>query len=177
MRSGITNAMTQSDKFIFLDIDGVLNNRRTHTVKPYDVPGISKCNLDVLKEIAERTGTRPVLISDWRLSFDSRDHKQAMAGYITKKLLSIGLTLDLVSTEYRYSDRTLDIKHWIESHPTSGYVILDDMNFDGYCDPAVYPHWIRPDSKKGLVPAHADEAVRIMDGPVTHITYRERSIL
>ena len=157
------------ERYIFLDIDGVLNNRRTHILRTCNVPGISMSNLKILKEIVDRTGGKPVLISDWRMSFHEQDHMRKMARYITDKLNSIGLTFELVSNEYSYSDRAIDIRNWLETHPADGYIILDDLEFKGYLHPSVAKHWIRPDSEKGLVPEHIDQAVQKMLLPVEPI--------
>ena len=71
-------------KYIFLDIDGVLNSSRTRAKSPYDCPGIGKKHLDILKTIADKTDGKIVLISDWRLSFLPDDHMPKMADYIVK---------------------------------------------------------------------------------------------
>lgn len=159
----------KAESYIFLDIDGVLNSKRTHSIQPYGCSGIGGAQLAVLKEIVDLTHGKIVLISDWRLSFLPDDHMPEMGKYIRNRLNKVGLQFELVSLNHRYENRTMEIAKWIRLHPTNGYIILDDDVWPGYDLPEVYPHWIHTDWKKGLLLKHVDEAVMKMQEPVKEI--------
>jgi len=156
----------EMSNYIFLDIDGVLNSKRTNARGPYYNPGIGKKHLDILKIIAERTYGEIVLISDWRLSFLPNDHMPKMADYISQKFDSVKLPLAIVSENHRYELRVNEIANWIQNHPTDGYIIIDDCDWPGYEMDTVKPHWVQTDSRKGLEEKHIEEAVAKMSAPV-----------
>ena len=56
-----SGAMVMS-KYVFLDVDGVLNCRRTKARGTYDVPRIGKKYLDILKTIVDKTNGKIVLM-------------------------------------------------------------------------------------------------------------------
>lgn len=155
--------------YVFLDIDGVLNSRQTRAKAPYNCKGIGNKHLRILKAIVEKTNSNIVLISDWRLSFLPNDHMPDMANYITKRLQSVGLSFELVSSNHIYEIRAQEIKNWINTHKTEGYIILDDNDNIWYHNNAISPHWIHTDYKKGLTEEHIQEAIVKMQEPVINI--------
>lgn len=154
--------LNKEQKYVFIDIDGVLNCGSTGARNPYGNAGIEKKKLDLLKKIVDETEAEIVLISDWRLSFLPHDEFPEMADYITKKLSSVGLTLQLVSDVPRYEDRADEIRRWFEKHPCKGFVILDDDDFSGYHDADLMPHWIRTQYRKGLTEEESERAIAIL---------------
>ena len=156
----------EMSNYIFLDIDGVLNSKRTKARGPYDNPGIGKKHLDILKIIADKANGEVVLISDWRLSFLPDDHMPKMADYVSRKFDAAGLPLALVSKNHRYENRVDEIARWIQNNPTEGFIILDDSNWPGYEMETVRPHWVQTDSRKGLEEKHIEEAIAKMAVPV-----------
>lgn len=158
-------------KYIFLDIDGVLNSRLTRAKAPYDCKGIGKKHLAVLKEIVNQTDGEIVLISDWRLSFLPNDHMPLMADYIATTLNKQGLSLELVSTNHQYEIRSKEIKEWIKTHKTEGYIILDDGDDKWYNIDSIRPHWVHTDYRKGLTEEHIPEAISKMMLPVIPIEF------
>ena len=62
-------------KYIFLDIDGVLNSEEMLNHKPFPkcrgMMGIEKSKVKRLKQIVEATGAEIVLTSSWKKSFDA----------------------------------------------------------------------------------------------------------
>ena len=148
------------NKFIFLDIDGVLNNARTKAL-------ISDGKLRLLKGIAEKTDAKIVLISDWRLSFLPGDHLPEKADYIRKKMDQCGLSLELVSYVHRYENREKEIRDWLAAHPCDGFVILDDQD-ELYEDPFFLSRLVSPNWREGLTEQQAEQAVQIL-GTVVRI--------
>lgn len=157
---------SEMSNYIFLDIDGVLNCKQTRARAPYNIQGIGKKHLNVLKTIADRTNGRIVLISDWRQSFLPDDHMPKMADYITKKLDSVGLSLEIVSENHCYESRVDEIAEWIRKHPTEGFIIIDDTYEEGYKTAAIQTHWVQTDYKRGLEEKHIEEAVEKMAVPI-----------
>ena len=155
-------------RYIFLDIDGVLNNRRTHTISPYGCKGVSKKNIDVLKEIINKTKGQIVLISDWRLSFLPNDHMPQMAVYITKKMHEAGLEFMLVSENRQYENRAKEIIRWLNEHPAEGYIIIDDEEYH-YREEPLRLHLVHIKENKGLTSRNVPEAIEKMSLPITLI--------
>lgn len=165
------------NNYIFLDIDGVLNHTYMYwPVGPYDLPGIHPDHLNILKQIVEKTNSKLVLISDWRLSFLPGDHMPYMADYIKGKLNSVGLPLELASHVHKYEDRGIEIKNWINTHKTSGYVILDDDFYPSYYHPELIKHWVRIDSKVGLTDANTEEINQKINVPVVSFEITEEEM-
>ena len=156
-------------KYIFLDIDGVLNNNYTKNIAPYGCKGINNNCLNILKTIVNKTNGKIVLISDWLLSFLPDDHMPDMAKYITEKLYSKNLSFELISYDRLYFNRVESIKNWIETHKTEGYIILDDYNYKLYYLDSVYPHWLHINNKKGLRNEHIKEAIEKINIPIQDI--------
>ena len=105
----------QRIKVIFLDIDGVLNSKRTPN--PKDLPYIvDKRRVRLFKKLVARTRAKVVLVSDWRHDpaglFAARFH---------------GVRYQDVTPEHPKSPRGDQIRAWLRKHPNvSRYVVIDD---------------------------------------------------
>ena len=101
-------------KVIFLDIDGVVNNKRTKenfqgfmTVDP--------AMAAVVQRIVRNTGCEIVLLSSWRLFQNGRDK-------VERKICKFA---DI--TPILHAPRGYEIKVWLTRHPEiEQYAILDD---------------------------------------------------
>lgn len=118
-------------KVIFLDIDGVLNNRKSmndafnngifptgnammHTVDPDCV--------DRLKKFVETTGASIVVSSTWRIFMD--EVHRAFKWCKWEDAPIIGRT-------GKFGARGLEIDEWLKHNPqVTKYVIFDDDSFD-----------------------------------------------
>ena len=157
------------NKFIFLDIDGVLNGNDTHFIrlnKQQNTIGIGRKQLSCLNKIVEETDAKIVLISDWRLSFLPDDHLPKMASYITKKLAEIGLSLSLVSNVHRFEIRGEEIRKYIRENPCNGFVIIDDTDYKEYYEKDLYPHFLQTNYKKGLEEKDIKNAIEKLNIPL-----------
>lgn len=118
--------------YIFLDVDGVLNNKN-HYQKMYKKYGGRFCcenmpfnprSLKNLKWIIERTGgknkTKIVLSSSWRMSNNCMVVLKA-------RLAEYGMKQELVTPQIN-GERGLEIKTWLDDNTTvdDSYVIIDD---------------------------------------------------
>ena len=133
------------DKYIFLDIDGViatsdyLDEANMWTINPY--------KLELLKNIINKTNAKIVLSSSWRKHSVEDTIKYMLNNSFTLATLIIGVTI----RAYHYIDknerihlsipRGVEIKQWIDTHIHSDngknwtrkkekidftYIILDD---------------------------------------------------
>jgi hypothetical protein len=135
-------------KVIFLDIDGVLNCKKTRNPRglPYVVdPKL----LRRFKRLIDRTGAKVVLSSTWR--YDP-------AGLFSAKRQGIpftGVTPDLPKRPRRD-----EILAWIKDHPrVTRYAIVDDED-----DELDELPLFQPSAKTGLTQKIVNGAARYLDG-------------
>ena len=132
-------------KVIFLDIDGVLNDnnyfmsnhdvvKKMYQERKYhsdditfnvdlEMMNIDLNKLAILKDITDKTGAKVVITSSIK--------KKKYYSYIESKLIGFGIPIIGV-TEDDISNRGTGIRHYLEEHDVSEYVILDDDIFDDY---------------------------------------------
>ena len=101
-------------KVLFLDIDGVVNNKRTEK-KSLRLMAIDPAMAALVQRIVQNTGCAIVLSSSWRLFQNGRDE-------IERKICKFA---DI--TPILYAPRGYEIKVWLTQHPQiEHYAILDD---------------------------------------------------
>lgn len=162
-------------KFIFLDVDGVLN------CMPYcDRTGreLNPENIRRLKEIVDATGAEIVLSSTWkRIWYDeakeSKQQKEMLVSSLNQYELSIAaLTLDSKKGNRPEEIHTFLIEY-ARMHPeeTIFYVILDDDYKREHFKPYFLENHLvsteffgRAEAEGGLQDCHVREAVRILNG-------------
>lgn len=146
-------------KYIFLDIDGVLNNDRTKCLSPDGFIGISSGLVKKLKEIVLRTNAEIILTSTWKISND-KDFK-----YLTKRLMQSDLFLSGKTKEpYNHlSLRGRGIKDFLEQHECEEFVILDDELFDFGVE-GLLEHVVMTDYREGLTKNDIEKAVQVLNG-------------
>lgn len=105
-------------KVLFLDADGVINNRKTSNTDGWP---IDKYMAFLVGRIVERTGCKIVLSSTWRLWPEGRSA-------IRRRVMPfIDVTPSLPFTQPLPRGR--EIKVWLEANPdVERYAILDDEN-------------------------------------------------
>ena len=101
-------------KVLFLDIDGVVNNKRTkENFKSFTA--IDPAMAALVQRIVQNTGCEIVLSSSWRLFQNSRDE-------LERKICKFA---DI--TPILHAPRGYEIKVWLTLHPEiEHYAILDD---------------------------------------------------
>jgi hypothetical protein len=143
-------------KVIFLDIDGVLNNRDTLTNNySYNCSPAawSAESCDVLKEIVEKTGASVVISSTWRLTLMHMiEHGFKMIDIpmpIDKTCSLAGIYNENAPNEFiRESIRGDEIEQWLSLNPqVTHYVIIDD-NSDMLPD-QLANHFVQTDMYEG----------------------------
>jgi hypothetical protein len=166
------------DKYIFLDIDGVIATPETVEEGTW---GLTKSKQELLGKILSETGAKIVLSSSWRHNDlqNTIDYMSEKGFLFCDKL--VGVTLRL----YKYIDREqkihlsiprgLEIDQWIDTHVHSDngkdwnrkkigrdftYVILDD-NADMLLEQKDY--FIHTNGMIGLTEIEAQSAVGILN--------------
>ena len=122
-------------KYIFLDIDGVLNSE--HTWDQQSASTISDQYLENLRKIVEETDAKLVLSSSWRVYFGENinDPKNSLAINLLKSLAKHNLKLysstPFVKGQFS-NERGLEIKTYIEQHKITDYIVIDDEEFSDF---------------------------------------------
>ena len=144
-------------KVLFLDIDGVCNNRKTRERQGNTkFIGIKPELAERVRRIVKETGCDVVLSSSWRLFPDSakwaEDH---VCKFIDK-------TIDLQGgAVFGVTDRGYEIKEWLDRHPkVTQYAILDD-------DSHFLPHqWLfQTTFAEGITDDIADAVINHLNAP------------
>lgn len=159
--------MVKETCYIFLDIDGVLNDN-VYTEKCYEkhhkpmsmnhVPFNPK-SLQVLMELCQELENmlyevKIILSSTWRLGNISVEIIQA-------RLAEYGLTISN-KTSYIDAKRGLEIKEFLKDKKDYKFVILDDEVYD-ICE--VYPdNFVKIDAQIGLSVSDKNKALHIING-------------
>ena len=119
-------------KYIFLDIDGVLNSE--HTWNQQYASTISDQYLKNLRTIVEKTDAKLVLSSSWRAYFGeyTKEPKNIFAIHLVTALAKHNLKLHdmtpFVKGQFS-NERGLEIKTYIDQNDITDYVVIDDEEF------------------------------------------------
>ena len=164
-------------KVIFLDFDGVLNGLETNCPPSPIHPLLWLCPPLVARvnHIIARTGAVVVLSTSWRtrahhtsasamhMSLDELREALRLAGFVGEV---IGVTPDLARLDtigrtgdvlWRCPPRLKEIRAWLDAHPVSAFVVLDD---DGGAELA--GHFVHCSKRTGLTESDVEKAVRIL---------------
>jgi len=109
--------MSKKVKILFLDVDGVINNRETFKTEPLDP--IDQTLVNRIKVIQLLTDCKIVLSSTWRLYPNS----------LAKVEEKLGKMFDVTpeATDPDKKERGDEIATWLRAHPgVEKYAILDD---------------------------------------------------
>ena len=151
------------NKYLFLDIDGVLNTLKNLEKQIEDNNGVPLPNMDEifcpiglqnLKRIVDVTECQIVLSSTWRISARGRNK-------VSDNLRKVGLELH-GTTLYLNTERWIEIETYLKrfSHYT-GFVILDDEDFDmgKFKD----TNLVRIDGEIGITDDDVEKAISILN--------------
>lgn len=166
---------TDSDKIIFLDVDGVLNSqsyyiewmRRSRVDYDDSEKEIDESCVKNLKEIVDKTGAAIVLSSTWRNMQDV--HKLAI--HLNKTLAKYGLHIS-DKTPWLHGNRPEEINLWLDDYRFKGnevksFVILDDdFSIDEYKKYGLENNVVKTsfyEENGGLRIEHVKKAVYILE--------------
>jgi len=154
-----TNA-SASDRIIFLDIDGVLNCRKTPNPRgfPYVIDPLLRGRFDTL---LKRTGASVVLSSTWR--YDP-------AGLFSAQ--HWGVPFIDITPDMPKRPRGDEIREWLRLHPgTTRFLVIDDED-DGLDGLPLF----QPRSRDGLTDALCARAAAYLEG-TTHQDMRRTRLM
>lgn len=153
-------------KVVFLDIDGVLNSECT-TETIMGCRGIDDENVENLAKIIKETGAKIVLVSDWKVYFNSKidiiDSTHPMLKYLMDKLQKYDLYIYDYTIDRNASDRGYGIQRWLKRFPeVERWVVLDDTFFFDYEYTGVAPNLVYTNSMCGLTDSNVAQAIDIL---------------
>lgn len=144
------------DKIIFLDIDGVLVNRRSLKERS-GIKSVADENcVFSLNEIIKLTSAKIVISSAWR--FCGLEEMKLILKYW-------GVIADVVDiTPCLYDklgndNRALEIQKWLDDNPTKAFVIIDDIQDMSHLN----KYLVRTKFEEGLRGLHINPAVDILN--------------
>lgn len=122
--------------YIFLDVDGVLNNEKTYD-EGYRTPdgfcGVDPINLKALASLVNQTNGVLILSSDWRIKDIYDDEDPVHMIYLREQLAEYGMKLEGFTPDNgKRNHRGSEIAASIKTHHIKNYVILDDERFSDF---------------------------------------------
>ena len=140
-------------KYIFLDIDGVLNAPGDKNL----IEGvIDKNKYSLLIQIINETNAKVVIISSRRLYQEDRN-------ILLKALDEIYDSLSFISFKLLSKYRKDEIKMFLTDKEFESYVILDDIDCYYTLDNEINKHFIYIDGVVGLTKENVDKAIKILN--------------
>lgn len=149
------------NKFLFLDVDGVLNN--TAVLQREGMHGLGCKQLSLLKQIVAGSCCEIVLSSTWRL-YD--DHLRTLEAAFEQHLIPRWLD---VTPDLGYSHRGDEILSWLVGHADRARIVIVDDDKD-----AAIPHaperfterlFVKTEFDTGLTFDHAEAIVEFFRRP------------
>jgi hypothetical protein len=156
-----------SVKVIFLDIDGVLNQKQGAG----DFSAISRDKVGIIQGIADQTCAVIVLSSGWKFWFDENmmptqtNSRRLHQIFCDFGLKLFGKTPDFSTEEIRQNKmfsrvKAQEIRAWLHGrNDVESYVVIDDNDL---MDEAIQPHLVRTDAANGITEYDAQRAVEIL---------------
>ena len=140
-------------KYIFLDIDGVLNASGDKNL----IDGIiDEYKFNLLKLIIKYTNAYVVIISSRRIYLEDRNS-------LLRALDDIYDRISFISYQINYKYRKDEINEYLKTHPCSSFVILDDIDSKYSTDEFINKHFICISTSIGLTVENVKEAIKILN--------------
>lgn len=158
-------------KFIFLDVDGVINSREwdrfyienNFKYNPYIDPDIDFRAVERINKLVEATGAEIILSSSWRFYLNETVIRLSNSGlkYPIKDIIE--------GEECIYNENWPNLKHptrgdlihnYIKHHPCDAYIILDDI--DDMTSEQKY-HFIQTKCNAGFTDKDLEKAIKILN--------------
>lgn len=129
---------------IFLDVDGVLNWRKTPD-RCDGYIGVEDAKVKLLQQLVEATSADIILSSTWRSEWNEEaEMRTHMGRYLHDKLARCGLHIKEATPWIGWSARAKEVKTWIEQNNPDRFIILDDEDF-GWDRYNLHTHWVHTD--------------------------------
>ena len=147
------------DKYIFLDIDGVLNNDATTSLTTEGYIFVDDYLVERLAEIVKATNAKLILSSDWRMEWISDNDDDNGVDFIELKEKLAEYNLYLIDkTGPIRNFRHLEIEEYLADHPEiQNYIIIDDRT-----DAGIRNHFIKTNGHNGLSIRNMEQAIDML---------------
>lgn len=147
---------------IFLDVDGVLNNRYTTLRTLTGFPFVDDYLVQRIARIVQKTNAQIVLSSTWRLDWHQEDESLNGSDFVELRdvLGQNGLEIfDRTGEEIPF-EREREIQEYLNSHSEiTNFVIIDDLDLEEY-----FPnHCIWANPSLGITSQQVLEAINILN--------------
>lgn len=167
------------DRYIFLDIDGVLNTETNNPkyVTPSGWAGVYPSKMQLLKEIIDVTNAKIILSSTWRDSwYSDYDKCDEEAKYLTDQLKSFDITITDRIPGYSTMHRGQEIDKYVNDHNLKSWIVIDDYSFPdfkyyGITDSGNNPRWLHIGYSNGggLQSKHVQQAIAMFKNQEKYI--------
>lgn len=162
---------------IFLDIDGVLNSNfweKEHQKEISNGTLIDVEKIELLSELTSEFVAKIVLHSGWKYWFDENLRPLRLEAERLQEMLGeYGLSIEAVTPDFASEEikqnkkfsliKAKEILTWIEEHPDSSWVVLDDLDLH---NEIVAEHQIMTDNSVGLTVEDIDKARLLFHGQI-----------
>lgn len=139
-------------KYIFLDIDGVLNAPGDKNL----IEGVvEEYKYNLLKKLINKTNSKVVIISSRRIYKEDRD-------LLLKALDDIYYDLLFISLKMNYKYRRDEINAFLNNNPCEAYVILDDIDSNYTKDSIMINYYIPINGMLGFTDKDYEMALKIL---------------
>ena len=157
-------------KIIFLDVDGVLNCRKS-TSRCHGFIGIDDDKVQRLRKIVGATGAQIVLTSTWKSDWikepERKSEQNKYGNYLEHQLEKENLCiLDKTTDEKSICDRGEGIFNYLRSHNVDQWIAIDDEIFGDFEDYGIIEHLVKTnfyDENGGLQDEHVALAIEILN--------------
>ena len=140
-------------KYIFLDIDGVLNAPGDKNL----IEGIiDNYKLELLKKLINKTNSKVIIISSRRMYKEDRD-------LLLKVLDDIYYDLSFISYKINFKYRKDEINLFLSNNQCDSYVILDDIDSNYTKDSKMVNHFIHINGMYGITIDDYNKALEILN--------------
>lgn len=147
-------------KFIFLDVDGVLNCATSES-RCGSYVGIDNSKVELLAKIVSATDAKIVLVSSWKLFWfrTDKEEQDELANYLDRKLKRFSLRI-IDKTFDNGDNRGEGIAEWLKKNGWNdcSWIVLDDNVFEDY-GKYVGDHLVKTTWANGLTEELAEKAI------------------
>lgn len=147
-------------RFLFLDIDGVLNNRHTRICTDQGYCFVDDFLVQRVRKIIDATGALIVLSSTWRDEWNKENESLNGPNFneLRAKFQEFGMDFYDRTGAWDTRGRGWDIMEWMDGRDVDSFVILDDWNDMG----PISDHLIWTNPTYGLTEEQVQEAIEIL---------------
>lgn len=147
-------------RFLFLDVDGVLNNRHTRTRTGEGWCFVDDFLVRRVREIVDATGALIVLSSTWRDEWNRENESLNGPDFneLRAKFQEFGMDFFDRTGAWQTRGRGWEILEWLNGRDVDSFVILDDWDDMG----PISDHLVWTNPTYGLTEEQVQEVIEIL---------------